>query len=137
VAVAFGVVGGQAAAGVGVQLVGASVAHLHPVAALAADEKPLQKRGAVAHRAPLLGTSTVGGQPPEIRLVVLQGDVGGEALFDEGVPPPPIEYHATGGGLSRTFFAGIYLPLAVGVNPGVDGVFEHVLQRHPVGLAPL
>src|SRR5215207_7739354 len=39
----FGVVGGHTAAGVGVQLSGAPVAHLHPVAALAAEKKALQQ----------------------------------------------------------------------------------------------
>jgi hypothetical protein len=137
VAEAFGVVGVHTAAGVGVYCFRASVAYLHLVAALAADKQALQQRGAMAHRASLLGTSTVGSQPLEVSFVALHGDVGREALFDEGVPLPGVDHHAAGAGAARVLSARIYLSLAVGVNPCVDGVFEHVLQGHPVGLAPL
>ena len=61
----------------------------------------------------------------------------GKLLLYEGVPLLPVELHAAGGWPPRTFVAGIYLPLAVGVDTGVDGILEHVLQGHAVRLAPL
>src|SRR5215216_4808658 len=102
--------------------------------ALATDKQTLQQRGAVTHRTPLLGPRPVGGQPLDVLLVLLQRYVGREALFDESVPLPWVEHHAAGAGPPQPLSARIDLSLTVSVNSRVDGVFEHVLQGHPVGL---
>ena len=132
-AVALAHVGGRLLAAAGV------VADGHPVAAAAADDDALQQRGAFAGwTGGAVGAvrGGVGGQPGEVGLVLLHGDVSGVGAGDER---DPFLARQSGGDCLAAGQFPVPAP-AEGERAGVAGVVQHaqhdvVLQRFPVQVA--
>ena len=132
-AVALAHVGGCLLAAAGV------VADGHPPAAAAADDDALQQRGAFAGGpGGAVGAvrGGVGGQPGEVGLVLVQGDVSGVGAGDERDPFLAGQH---GDGCLAAGQLLVAAP-AEGERAGVAGIVQHpqhdvVLQRFPVQLA--
>ena len=104
-------------------------------AAQAAAQQPRQQRLPVPRRARRLRRLPVGGQPREVRPVLLLGDVGRQAARQQHQPLVLGPHHPPGVRAAGKLPARVGLPPPVGVVAGVGGVAQHVLQRLP-GRAP-
>jgi hypothetical protein len=112
------------------------VADRHAVpAAQAAAQQPGQQRLPVPGSARGLRGLLVGGQPGEVRAVLVLGDVGGKPARQHDQPLAGGLHHFPGVRAAGDLPAGIDLTAAVGVIARVSRVAQHVLQRLP-GRAP-
>ena len=108
----------------------------HAVAAAqAAAQQPGQQRLPVPGSARGLRGLLVGGQPGEVRAVLVLGDVGGKPARQHDQPLAGGLHHFSGVRAAGDLPAGIDLTAAVGVIARVSRVAQHVLQRLP-GRAP-
>ncbi len=121
-----------------VQLAASSplVADRHLLAAAAAGHQPGQQRRAVTRRAHALGPGPVGLHPLPVLLVLLDADISGQQPGQEDDPVLPRGPHPPGERPPGLAPPRIHPAAAIGVNPSVSRVPEHVLHHDPAWPPP-
>ena len=114
----------------------ALVADRHPLAAAPAGHQPGQQGRAITHRAHALGPGPVGVHPLPIPLVLLDADIGGQQPRQEDDPVLARGPHPPGERPPGLPPPGIHGAAAIGVDPSVGRVAEHVLHPGPARPAP-
>ena len=110
----------------------------HALAAATAADQTLQQSRARPFHPPAVALETlaIGRQTFLVGEVLIPGKIGGVDVVEEDFPLFPREMHDARIGLVRLGLVGAVRGFAIGVGPGVGGVFEEALEPPQSGLLP-